>query len=304
MLASEFFTTTYAPLKLRGRSPNTSRLYRATFAACRRALGRELLLKDLADDLVIARMLTTMATVKSLRTGRVLSPYTREKIRTQIVALASFARDRGLLTGPKLFVPQEPLPERTPEAWTAEEIQRIFDAASVHPGRIGALKVCNVFPLLIAVLYETGERITAILDTTMDDYHRPHLVVRAENRKGRRRDKMSLLTDATCDLVESTPRTTNHIVDVPPSQRSRLWPTFGAITAAAGLAGGRESKFHRIRKSTASLYCALGHDPVALMGHSSMRITRAYLAPRITGGPPAAAAVLPPLARRQKMPDA
>lgn len=253
-LLRDFFDAAYRPLRLRGKSENTTRLYHATFASMARTLGREPVLADIGDDLAVTRHLEKLASTKSAKTGRRLSAYTIEKQRTQIMALSRLAFDRGYLTGPRVEVPPEPLPERTPEAWTHEEMVRLFAAARAAKGRIGPLLVNAVMPALISLIYDTGERITACLETLRDDYHRPHVLVRAEARKGRRRDKLTLLSPLTCDLLDAiVVPSSPWLIHVPVSQRARLWPIFGEIVAAAGLGGGRSAKYHKIRRDRKSV---------------------------------------------------
>jgi integrase len=294
---TEFFSQVYRPLRLRGKSINTVRLYEATFSSMRRILGREPTLADVGDDLAVTRYLETLASIRSKKTRRPLSPYTIEKQRTQLLALSKLAFDRGILTGPRVVVAPEPLPERTPEAWGHEEMCRLFATASTHRGRLGRHKVCELMPAIIAFIYDTGERIGAVLETRRDDYHAPHVLVRAEARKGKKRDKLFVLSAETCRLIEKVTRPDSDLLfDVVQKQRCRLWPLFGEIVHAAGLPGGRSAKYHKIRRTVASAYAAAGQDASALLGHSSKRITeRYYLDPRLTGGPPAPCDVLPRL---------
>lgn len=295
----EFFNQVYRPLKLRGKSANTSRLYEATFASMQRLLGREPTLDDVTSDLAVSAYLEKLASTRSARTGRMLSAYTVEKQRTQICAIARLAFDRGLVQvgTPRLSIGPETLPERTPEAWTTEEMARIYDAATRHPGRFGKILVRSVMPALISLIYDTGERITACLETMRDDYHRPHVLVRAEARKGRRKDKLFQLSPETCEMLEALcVPSLPYLIPIPRTSRSRVWPILGEIIEAAGLPGGRGSKFHKIRRTVASFYVAAGHDATALLGHSSKRITdRWYADPRITGGPTAPCSVIPRL---------
>lgn len=296
---SQFFTEVYRPLRLRGKSANTVRLYQATFASMKRMLGREPVIGDIADDLTVTRYLEMLATTVSKRTGRKLSAYTVEKQRTQICAMSKLAFDRGILTGARLSISPEVLPSRTPEAWTLEEMGRIFDAARAAKGRIGPLLVNAVMPALISLIYDTGERVTACLEALRDDYHKPHLLVRSEARKGKRKDKLFRLSDETCGLLDAVIVPSKpQLIFIPTSQRCRIWPIFGEIVAAAGLGGGRSCKFHKIRRTVASAYAAAGQDASLLLGHSSKRITEQfYLDPRITGGPPAPCDVLPRLGK-------
>lgn len=297
MSLRKFFSDVYRPLKLRGKSANTLRLYEATFASIERVTGAEATLDDM-NDLWVAKYLEALASRTSERTHRRVSPYTVEKQRTQICAIWRFACDRNVHpTGVRPSIGQETLPERTPEAWTHEEMQRLFAAASAAPGRIGRYRIAAVMPAIIAFIYDTGERITAVLETLRDDYHRPHVLVRAEARKGKKKDKLFTLSPETCDLIEAVSAPgQRELIAIQPSLRSRLWPIFGEIVASAGLGSGRSCKYHKIRRSVASAYAAAGHDSTGLLGHSSKRITeRFYLDPRITGGPPAPCDVLPRL---------
>jgi hypothetical protein len=61
----------------------------------------------------------------------------------------------------------------------------------------------------------------------------------------------------------------------------------GKICKRAGLPQNRRSKFHRIRKTTASFYQAAGGSAQSLLDHSSPAVTRRYLDPRIVAPKPA-----------------
>jgi hypothetical protein len=84
--------------------------------------------------------------------------------------------------------------------------------------------------------WETSERIGAMLEARVEDYQRPHLLVRAEARKGRKRDKCYRLTDATCDRIEQliAGRSEGRVFDWPMTS-THLWGTFGRAVKAAGL---------------------------------------------------------------------
>lgn len=71
-----------------------------------------------------------------------------------------------------------------------------------------------------------------------------------------------------------------------------LWGRMGVICKRAGLSDNRRSKFHRIRKTTASYYQAAGGSAQALLDHSSPAVTRRYLDPRIVA-PQSASELLP-----------
>lgn len=66
-----------------------------------------------------------------------------------------------------------------------------------------------------------------------------------------------------------------------------IWHDLGRICERAGLPNDRSSKFHRVRKTTASYAAAGGLDPQKVMDHASPLTTRRYLDPRIVRQPEA-----------------
>jgi len=102
MLLTDLFANHYRPLRLRGKSLQTCRLYGCTIRAFGKWLQYPPTIDDLSD-LLLGRFLEERAATRS--------PYTAEKERTQLVSLARFARDRGFIAVmPE--VPPAPLPER------------------------------------------------------------------------------------------------------------------------------------------------------------------------------------------------
>jgi len=292
---AEFFESVYRPLRLRGRSPATARLYGCTMRAFGRWLGREPEVGDL-EELLLARYLEA-------RAGPV-APLTVEKERSQLVALAGLAWERRLIET-KPTCPPGPVPDRVPQAWSICEMQTLLAAASdpatfrgrpggrpprfksgrtaVEETRGAAEMKAEFFAAILPALWETGERIGAVLDARIEDYARPHVIVRAEARKGGKRDRVYRLTDDTCDAIERYigSRSTGPIFAWG-FARGYLWTCFGIAVKAAGLDGRRRVRFHQIRRSAASHYAAAGGDAVAMLDHSSPSITRRwYLDPRL-----------------------
>jgi integrase len=284
MLLQQLFDDFYRPLRLRGRSANTCRLYDCTIRAFGKWLGYPPTIDDLTD-LTLSRYLDARAATRS--------PYTAEKERTQLVSLARFARDRGIIpTMPE--VPPAPLPDRVPRAWTLGELGSIYRAAAATRGYVGDVPAGVWFSALVSVLWETAERIGAVLECRPDDLDAPTLHVRAEYRKGRKRDRVYRLTQRTCGLLQQA-RGRHRLLEWPRSH-TLLWGKYADVVARAGLGRGRHLSFHALRRSAASHYAALGGDPVQLLDHSSPRIThRWYLDRRLTDRGPAPCDVLPEL---------
>lgn len=282
MTLHQLFDDFYRPLRLRGRSANTTRLYGCTLRSFSKWLGYVATLDDLTD-LTISRFLEQRACERS--------PYTAEKERTQLLSLWRFAADRGLVRD-RPCVPPAPLPDRIPVAWTVEQLQGLMRSASATRGYVGAVPAGVWYAALLSVLWETAERIGAILACQPGDFLAPVLTVRAEYRKGGKRDRVYRLSSETCDLVTRACGA-SHLLDWP-QNHGYLWKKYKDVVARAGLGHDRKTGFHQLRRSAASHFAALGGDPVKLLDHSSPRITqRWYLDRRMTDRDPPPCEVLP-----------
>lgn len=284
MVLSDFFRQVYRPLRLRGRSASTTRLYENTIKQFSKFLARPATLADL-NDLEVSRYLEHRATTRS--------PFTSEKERNQLCSLWRCAADRRLVDD-RPCVPPSPLPVRVPQAWSIDELKRLLLFARVVKGKVGDVPACVFWPALLLVLWQCAERIGAILAVRKSDYTRPRLLVRAEYRKGGKRDKLYSFTDETCDLLDVLAKSgSSPLLFAWPSAKGYLWNRFGKLIDKAGLGGGKRCKFHQLRRSAATHFCARGGDPTALLDHSSPRITKAYLDPRYIDTGPRPCDVLP-----------
>lgn len=282
MTLQQLFDDFYRPLRLRGRSHNTSRLYGCTIRSFSKWLTYPATIQDLTD-LTLSRFLEHRATYRS--------PYTAEKERTQLLSLWRFAADRGLLAD-RPCVPPAPLPDRIPQAWTVEQLQALMRAAAATRGYIGEVPAGTWYSALLNVLWESAERIGAVLACRPCDFVQPLLTVQAEYRKGGKRDRTYRLSPATCDLLEQA-RGKRRLLEWPQNP-GYLWAKYKDVVARAGLGHDRKCGFHQLRRSAASHYAALGGDAVKLLDHSSPRIThRWYLDRRLTDRDPPAWEVLP-----------
>ena len=281
-----FFNNTYRPLKLRGRSANTVRLYGCLFRQLQRHLHRRPIVADL-NELTIAGYLMARADA-----GR--SPYTVEKERCQLMALGRLAHARGLLPVAPVVQPTI-MPERVPHAWTIDQLRRLFHAADNMAGTVYGCPAGLWWGALIRVAWETSERIGALLAVERHHLAGTVLVVPASARKGGRRERIYHLSQPVAAHVAAV--LAHH--DKPrifPWERSKtyLWNRFRLMKKNAGLPPGRRLAFHQIRRSAASWYAHAGGDAAKFLGHSSPRITEKwYLDPRIADTAPAPCDVLP-----------
>jgi integrase len=292
MTLKEFFKTTYRPLKLRGRSQNTARLYENLFKQFDRWLEAEGIATEghieHLDELLLARYLEHRASTRS--------PYTAEKERSQLMALARLAWERrvpGLERMPTC--PAGVLPDRVPTAWTTEEMQRLFAAAGRARGLVGTIPAGEWFQATILLAFETGERIGALMASSASDYRRPTLMVEPTARKGGRRGRVYHLSPELCNRLDKI--VARGYTQLLPwlQEPTHIYHRLKVIMKSAGLAGKRVA-FHQIRRTAISQIAAAGGDPVAFAGHASPAMTkRWYLDPRMAERGPKPHELLPPL---------
>jgi len=269
---TRFFESVYLPLKLRSRSPNTIRLYRHTIRSFGRFLERPPRLSDLTDDTVSAYLAWLV--------GRKLSPYTVNKERSQLLAIWNYAARKGhVCTFPD--VAPERTPCRIPQAWTTSELGRLLDACQSEPGRLAGIEASDWWTALHLVLWDTAERIGAVLALTWRQYQPPWLLIPAEARKGRREDKLFRLGDDTQASLARIREPRRVKLFQWPLTLGSLYNHYQRILRRAGLPADERCKFHRMRRTVASYYEAAGGNATELLGHTSRRTTRSYLDPRI-----------------------
>lgn len=273
----------YAPL--RGISDRTLELYEFTLDAFAEVLGREPTVLDF-DELTIARFLAHRV--------RMRAPATAAKDRAQLRALWEFSSRRKIVeTWPT--IPLIRVPERVPEAWLTDEMERLLEAAGREKTTIAGIPGGLYWRALLLLAYDTGERVTALLSLRWASVRGCSVVFRAEDRKGRRRDILREISVQTADALLAIKGDREEVFPWPYS-RSYLWKRLEIILKRAGLPAGRRDKFHRIRRTTASYYEAAGGSAQRLLDHSDPATTRKYLDPRIVRGK-AAPDVIPPIGR-------
>jgi integrase len=283
MKLTDILTNLYAPMT--GVSDRTVKLYGYTLRSWAEFLGREVETDDL-EELAVAQFLAHRV--------RTMAAATASKDRAQIRAIWDFCSRRSLCkTWPA--VPRVIVPERVPEAWLTDEMRRLLDAAAAEPGSTCGFPMSAVFRAILLVCYDTGERISAVMQLKTSDVRGRDVIFRAEERKGRRRDILREIS-GECEQALLTVRRGPDDRAIPwDKSETYPWHILKRILKRAGLPTDRRSKFHRIRKTTASYYeaaCGAG-SAQRLLDHSSARTTKAYLDPRIVRPGAAAPSVLP-----------
>lgn len=281
MLLHHVLRDYYVPVKM--VSARTEALYDYTLRAFGEVLGRPAETTDL-EELTVARFLS-----HSVRTQ---APATAAKNRAQLRALWEFCSRRGLCqTWPQL--PRIVVPERVPEAWLTDEMQRVIDSARQEPLTYCGFPGSQVFPAILLTAYSTGERIGAIMDLRCRDVRGCAVVFRAEARKGGRRDTYRDISVECADALLAIRRGPDDTAIPWDRHPTYIYNRLKIILKRAGLPCGRRDKFHKVRKTTASYYEAAGGSAQRLLDHSSPAVTRLYLDPRIVKPGAPAPDVLP-----------
>lgn len=268
----------YAPCK--GISDRTVRLYGFTLKSFGEWLGaedgsgyREPTTADL-DQYKVARFLAWRL--------REREPATAAKDRAQIRALWAWAWSEalpGVARGPS--VRPVIVPERVPEAWLDSEMRALVQSAGQEVGKICGIPAAGWWRALVLTCYDTAERISATMSLRYADVHGSVVIFRAEDRKGRRRDIARTISTDTAIAIDAIADPARELVFPCDVCESAVYHRLNRILKRAGLPTDRWSKFHRIRKTTASYYAAAGGDAQLLLDHSSPVVTRRYLDPRI-----------------------
>ncbi len=275
-LLRDFFEETYRPLFLRGKSPRTVELYRASLKSFERFLERQPVLADL-NDTTVNRFLCWFRELPR-------SPYSVNKEHANLTALWRFAcRKKFLDVWPD--VPRDPEPEAVPLAWMPGELERLFKAVDSLPGAVGQVLAYQWWKAILLVCWDTGERITAILrlEWSAVDLDTGWLVVPATNRKGGRSEEAYRLHPDTVAALRAIKLPPRDLIFPWPHPENYLWNRYGKILEKAGLPNDRKSKFHRIRKSVGSYVKAAGGDPTSALRHRDSRVTGSYIDPRVAG---------------------
>jgi integrase len=271
----EFFEKTYLPRRLIGCSDSCKVKYRRHIRWLTERLHRRAEVADLTDQ--------NIADLMQWRASLGKSPGTVNSIQEQLSALGRFAALKGHLAVAPDVSPMKEY-RRTPTAWNADELDRLFAAAKEQPGWILDVYACDWWTALLSVLWDCGARIGAVLKVKPEDIDlsRRTLTLRAENQKQGEDQEFELHPD-TIEALRKIKYTDRKFVFRWHRDLRLLWRDYTRILKRAGLPHGRRDKFHRIRRSVASWYKREGGDATALLGHSSPAVTRAYLDPTIVG---------------------
>lgn len=270
----------YRVRRLRNAAANTMHKFDVAIRAFERELGREATLGDLNDDTVGAVL---AAWGKSTRSRHTINGYG-----AKVMALWRYGCRRGWLKewpegDWKLYAPKP-----VPRAWTQDDLGRLYAQLAKQTGFIGGIPAPDWWLGLHSVLFDTGERVGAVLSLLWADVDlgARSILIRGENRKGDADDKLYFLhEDTTARLTAIREPKRDRVFALPITMGALLW-RYKRILEAAGLDSSRKSKFHRMRKTVAShIAVAKGREQASeALDHKDPSVTAAYIDPSICPG--------------------
>lgn len=271
----DLFEDKYRPLAMLGCSTRSFAEHRTTINRWRAFLGRDPLVSELEDERV-ALFLEWVAARRS--------PATVEKHRRNLSALAKFSahRKRRYIDEP-LDIPRIRCPEREPLAWSEPEIVLILEQAAALKGEICGIERGRWWEALLVLIYYCGTRIDATMRLKWQDVylHERYALFRADTQK-QKKDQPLAYPDFAVERLKAIRWPERELVfPWPYDQNADNWQTLRRhytryILIPCGLPTDGQSKFHRIRKTAATVTTDHVGEQAAvnLMGHSSPAITR------------------------------
>ncbi len=174
---------------------------------------------------------------------------------------------------------------RVPTAWKQCQLSALFATVNALTGTIGTSLERDWWQALLAVMWDSGLRIGALMKAEWGDVDGEFILIRAETQKDKEEQRFKLHRD-TLKALGRLGKRAGRIFKWPYCWTT-LWKRYDKLLEKAGLPHGRRDKFHRVRRSVASWFEACGGNATDLLGHSDRRVTMAYLDPDITGKPQA-----------------
>jgi integrase len=217
----------YRLRNLGSASQSSLKTWTIAFRMFDRFLGRPATVDDLDDDVFCAFIAWRRQSVASATVNR------------DLVSLLACWR-WGHKIGKVPRWPQvnlQKVPTRTPMAWTQEEFNALLSAAKQSCGFIGCVQASDWWTALLLTLFDTGERINAVISLNWSNVQLDTGWVRfpAETRKGQREDSLVRIHQDTCQAVRKLRGKCRDRVFDWPYCRTYIWKRYGDLLTQAGL---------------------------------------------------------------------
>jgi integrase len=194
-------------------------------------LGRPAMIEDL-ERLKLARFTKWVESEGG-------APATASSKRRDMLSLARFAAEEGLIDAPPGKVPRPKIPDRVPDAWTAEQMQLILAAARRH--RHGAQ-----IEAMIRVCWDTCCRVSAVYGARRESFDAVRGVAYLYESKKFKEFPYALTPATVAALAKLPPLRKRLCGDAPMKKR---WRWLDEILVEAGLPTSRRDKFQKFRRS-------------------------------------------------------
>ena len=289
MTLAQFFTDHYEKKRLLGASVSCAQKYRRHIQWLSYLLGRPAKLVDLNDDSITKVMQWVAAK------GR--SPATVNIAREQLMALANFANRRGMIRVVPDVAPMKEF-KPSPTTWSPAELEKLLAAIRadyVYDGKrrfykkpIAGVDARLWWEALIRTMLDCATRIGALLQVRWDDINleRGIIHIRAETQKNKEAQQHPLKPE-TVALLRAIKSPEREVVFYWPRDIMLVWRDLKRLLRSAGLPHGRRDMFHKLRRTTATVYEKAGYNATSLLGHSSRKVTECYLDPTVLTVKPA-----------------
>jgi integrase len=263
----------YFQLNLKIRSDHSRRIYKLALLNLGEAIGHVPALNDLSDDNVVLMMR------RLLDSG--LSVATVNERRARIHALWTWLAKRNVVNRWPTTPPLDE-PMRIPRAWSRGDLVRLLAMCQAEVGWIGGVRASLWWTSLHLALWDSGERISALIGCRWEFVSDGWLHVPAELRKGKAADAVYKLAPATLAILDEIREPERGLIWPWPKNRTYLWDRYRTMRRRHGLPDDPKSSFHRMRKSVATHFHAAGGNATDALGHSGPEVTRrSYLDPTL-----------------------
>jgi len=273
MLLSEFLPNVYIPSRIE-LAPRSAEQMAMTVRLFDRWHGSAVAIEDLSEDLV-------RGFLADLRRSRAAA--TVNSKRCHLLALWRCAYEEEYLERPPRAtkIRRANAQPRIPEAWTPAEVGRILRSAYRTEKPIGEISSGDWFISFLLVVYDTGERRGAMLETkTADVDLAGGSITFRRTKTGRQRlCRLHATTVSACARIHYPER---ELMWPMPFSREALEKRFRKILARAGVrfGRGRGGLFHKLRRTSGTLVEANGGDGAKHLGNTRAVFEASYLDPR------------------------
>lgn len=266
---TDLYQQHYRPARLITAAAHTKRRYEMDVERLSKMLGRKATVNDLTTNTLSALLESMIAAGLSLATVY--------GVRAKFMALWRFAHLKRLCDEfPDLA--EIPVEHDPPTAWTEAELRRLFKAIGETKGEICGIPAALWWSSLHRVILDSATRIGAVLKCEWPDVHldRATILFRAATQKTRRGQIHPLKPETVAELRLMVEPERKLVWPMPQTQYT-LYYHYRKILERAGLPTTHRDMFHKLRRSTATMFAAAGGDASRLLGHTSIKHIERYL---------------------------